>query len=226
MWHNSEKERKNVATRLAVRNPRELFMHLRNQRDLAKRVFTLSNENGLARGFSALKHAVSERMSQWYEDSGAALHNIDTHNPVDHLNDAFIQQNPDLYSIELHESNVYHNTVTIAQTDENLDVDGNGQIATHIVKKRPQDMLADDIRNMDVWAPQTITINPVRSMRDQSRIPVWQRAMNTRHVDRDPDGLRRSKKNSSWEAPVMGYGSVMDELYRSSRDREYGFTSM
>ena len=87
-------------------------------------------------------------------------------------------------------------------------------------------MLADDIKELNVW--QQYDINTDRSKyRYGNTIPVWQRSMNVRHVDRSNEGLREGNDSfrSSLDTPIYAYDmrKVRDMVARFEDEKWFGF---
>jgi hypothetical protein len=88
-------------------------------------------------------------------------------------------------------------------------------------------LLADDIKELNVW--QQFDINTDKNkFRYQNTIPVWQRSMNIRHVDRSNEGLREGNDpyRSSLDAPVYAYDmrQVRDIVGRYQDQYGYPFS--
>lgn len=83
--------------------------------------------------------------------------------------------------------------------------------------KKFKDFLADDIKNYDVWSPDTVIVN--KSMyRNENRYPI-NNINPSRHYDRGNEGLRSyNPETASRLAPIYGYD--MSEIYRR-QDQEY-----
>ena len=115
------------------------------------------------------------------------------------MNDIFQQHN-----------NVYNTSVTIGHY---LDDDTNKILTT---RKQYKDLTAEDIKNVDVWAPVTVEAN-YSQYRYQNQIPIWQRSMNIRHNDRDNEGFRhKDSDRASLNNQIHGYN--MEEIYKASID--------
>lgn len=66
-------------------------------------------------------------------------------------------------------------------------------------KEKPLDELtAEDIGTVDVWAQQEISITS-KAFRDHNRIPFYQYTMHNRHYDRGNDGLHHESDRASLE---------------------------
>jgi hypothetical protein len=88
-------------------------------------------------------------------------------------------------------------------------------VLTHENIKKPYDkMTAEDYKNIDVWS-ETETLVKNKDSRYANRIPIWQKSMNTRHYDRDNDGLHHaSYERSSLDVFQRGYD--MSNIYKGS----------
>lgn len=216
MFSLSRKEIENQPTTIYKKSNAASFMNLANQRFLTKKIYILHKSNNGVMPYLYFKEHIPIRMRNWIDgkDMGSYSHliagSIDT---LDYINKMFISDNYDLYSIQYvnhnysHlDSNVYRNTLDISYADENENI--------FILKKKPNELLAEDYRNMDVWSEQsTETTN--NNNRNRNNIPFWQRTMNIRHYDRNNQGYHHAdSKRASLDTPVYGYGNEMRKLYK------------
>lgn len=80
-------------------------------------------------------------------------------------------------------------------------------------QKRGDMLLADDIKQLDVWKPYQIDRSN-RNFRYKNKIPIWQKSMQIRHYDRSNEGLTYSRENSEREGIIRGYN--MSSIYNTS----------
>lgn len=77
---------------------------------------------------------------------------------------------------------------------------------------RMQDVLADDIPTINVWATQD-TQRENKNFRYENKIPVWQWSMNTRHYDKSNEGFACGDPDrASLDNPIYGYD--MKPIYK------------
>lgn len=215
MFSLSRKEIDNQSTVIHRKSNALSFMNLTNQRFLTKKIYlTHKSNNGIA-PYLYFKEKVPLRMRDWINKKEINSYNhlilgsIDT---LEYLNKIFISDNHDLHAVSGSEylpsdSNVYQNQLVISYPNEfNEDIT--------ILKKKPNELLAEDYRNIDVWSEQTTeTIN--KNYRYKNTIPFWQRTMNIRHYDRNNQGYHHADSNrASLDTPVYGYGNDIKKLYK------------
>jgi hypothetical protein len=217
MFGLSRKEIENQPTIIHRKDNVLSFMNLSNQRALTKKIYLLHKSNNGLLTYLHFKELVPFRMKSWIYQKDVNKYRQLTAGAIDvleYLNKVFISDNYDLYSIISRESkytpldsNVYRSTVNVSYSigDESQDI--------LILKKKANELLAEDYRNMDVWAEQTTEVTN-KTHRYGNAIPVWQRTMNIRHYDRDNQGYHHADSaRASLDTPVYGYGDEMQKLY-------------
>lgn len=221
MYSVSRKEINNIPTGLILKDNKTIFMSRENQIFLTKKMYRMHKNNHGLSTYLHFKDLIPNRMRQWISNKkinqsrDAVLYGIDM---LNYLNDMFIRDNADVYTFKPNEhlenvpdKNVYKGSYTIAHYADN-----DGDI--YFTQKKPTELLADDIRNLDVWGEQTTYVSN-ENMRYNNQIPYWQKNMNIRHYDRGNEGYRASVKNSSLEGKLNGYKYAMDELVKLSQNK-------
>lgn len=113
---------------------------------------------------------------------------------LEFLNEKFLVNHAHIYDkANIHSRNVFHVKDTITEKCDRR------------VKKRYDEMTADDYKSIDVWQDdQTYTYDKLN--RYGNAVPMWQKSMNIRHYDRDNDGLHTSNpERASLDNQVHGY---------------------
>jgi hypothetical protein len=102
--------------------------------------------------------------------------------------------------------NVFHTTGLI--TDE----------CNNQYMKQYDNMFAEDHHTVDTWQPLDIfTYN--KKNRYSNKIPIWQKSMNTRHLDKSNDGLHTADSDrASINTQTRGYN--MDNIIKGSTSYE------
>jgi hypothetical protein len=123
------------------------------------------------------------------------------------LNKKFIRDHSHLYDrANRSDSNVFHTTGRI--TDE----------CNNQFMKQYDTMLADDYHTVDTWQPLNIFTDNKQN-RYCNKIPIWQRSMNTRQLDKSNDGLHSSYSDrASLDNQNRGYN--MDNIIKGSTSYE------
>jgi hypothetical protein len=123
------------------------------------------------------------------------------------LNKKFIITHSHLYHIENNSDlNVFHTTGRI--TD----------VCNNEFMKKYDKMLAADYHTVDTWQPLNIFIDNTQN-RYNNKIPVWQRSMNTRQLDKSNDGLHSAYSDrASLNTQTRGYN--MDNIIKGSTSYE------
>lgn len=123
------------------------------------------------------------------------------------LNKKFIINHSHLYDRENRSDlNVFHTTGRV--TDE----------CNNEFMKKYDTMLAADHHTVDTWQPLNIFTSDDKN-RYGNKIPVWQRSMNTRQLDRSNDGLHSAYSDrASLNNQTRGYN--MDNIIKGSTSYE------
>jgi hypothetical protein len=189
-----------------------MFMSKSNQIHVTKQIYLAHKNNHGVLGYLHFKTIVPNRMYFWISNKNLNNDpNIDKFiDIISFLNKLFIRDNSDLYEFKppgqeiVPEKNVYRSQATFAFHLDNGD--------TQTFSKKYQDLTAEDIRNIDVWAPVNTDISNMNK-RYKNEIPSWQKSMNVRNYSRDNDGLRSNCDRSSLNNMISGYGSDMKMLH-------------
>lgn len=216
MFGLSRKEVENLPTHIVKVKNINGFMSPANQRLLTKKIYLLHTGNNGTATYSYLKALIPRRMNKWVNSmdvNGFKKLTYDSVDMITYLNKLFVTDNSDLYEIIrmgiASESNVYRNRLTIGYVTEEVE---NGVYRTVTAEKKPEELLAEDIRNLDVWAEQTVEISDNRN-RYGNTVPIWQRSLHKRHYDTANQGYHHSDSNrASLDSPVYGYGDEMQKL--------------
>ena len=81
------------------------------------------------------------------------------------------------------------------------------------IKKRFDQLTADDIPTLDLWADQQISVSDNRHWLG-NKLPVWRTSIHTRNIDREGGGMRMSNPDrASLETPVFNYN--MSNIYNT-----------
>lgn len=207
----SVKEINNKPTKICRKNDINMFMSRSNQIHVTKQIYLAHKNNHGILGYLYFKTIVPSRMYFWVSNKNLE-NNPDIDKFIDivtFLNKLFIKDNSDLFEFKapgediMAEQNVYKAEATFAY---HLD---NG--STYAISKKFQDLTAEDIRNIDVWAPQTTDISNINK-RYRNEIPAWQKSMNVRNYSRENEGLRTTANRSSLNNILNGYGDDMKML--------------
>ncbi len=211
MYGVSKKEIMNKPTILYRKDNSVSFMNLSNQRLLTKKIYIMhKNNNGLLQ-YLYFKEIVPVRMQEWINKKN--INSLKTLRSgsldmIDYLNKLFINDNNDLYALTGYEyqhmdSNVYRTKLSIQHEHD-----------APVVQKCPKEMLLDDIRNMDVWAKQTIEVSN-KNKRYNNAIVPWQASMHKRNYDLSNQGYKHADPNrASLENSIYGYGDDIKRLYK------------
>lgn len=209
MFSLSKKEIINEPTTIYRKENTASFMSLSNQRFLTKKIYLLHRSNNGILGYLHFKESVPLRMRNWVQKQDANQYKQVINGSIDiltYLNKIFVHDNYDLYSIK------YSNTVDVSYS-----IGDNAQDIV-ILKKKPEEIMACDYANMDVWTEQTT--EATNNVRYNNKIPHWQRTMNIRHYDRNNQGFQHADSNrASLDTPVHGYGDEMKKLCKLSDSR-------
>jgi len=89
-------------------------------------------------------------------------------------------------------------------------------VESGIIKRRPDELTAEEIKNVDVWEPiENYTDNS--KFRRNNKFRVWQTSVHNRHYDRSNEGLQHRNSNvSSRTVPQRGYDmtTIYDQTNR------------
>ena len=100
------------------------------------------------------------------------------------------------------------------------------EFENNIREIRNSNLLADDIKELNVWRPYDIN-NDKSKYRYNNTIPFWQRSMNIRHTDRSNEGFREGNDayRSSLDNPIYAYDMrrVKDLMSRYQNEEWFGF---
>ncbi len=193
-------------------------MNVANQRYLTKKIYLLHRSNNGLLKYLDFKNLVPSRMSTWIQSSKLRDKNINNYRAaaidgldmLAYLNERFIKNNYDLYSIHGYEppqtdSNVYRNKLLVTYM-----TDGG---KTLIVEKNPNELLAGDMGNIDVWAKQTVEVSNANKRYNNAIVP-WQASMHTRNYDRGNQGYAHADfGRASLDTPIYGYGPDIKKLH-------------
>ncbi len=191
------------------------FMDLSNQRLLTKKIYILHKSNNGFATYLYFKDIIPLRMKEWVTKVEVNKYNelvLGGSDVLEYLNKKFITENYDLYSENSpdympFETNVYKSKISVSYPT----MDNSSGI---IVKKRPDELLADDYKNIDVWGEQVENLTD-KNYRYQNKIPFWQRTMNIRHYDRSNQGYHHSNPNrASLDVPIYGNKNEMSTLIK------------
>ena len=108
----------------------------------------------------------------------------------------FNQHQPDLNPFKL-----YYQTGNVNEYEDN------------VVSKRLDTYTAEDVKNADLWSEYNIYTQN-NKFRNKNRPYAWQYSVQKQRrygLDKDNDGLRYTKENSSLEVPIRGYD--MSDIY-------------
>jgi hypothetical protein len=144
-----------------------------------------------------LQYKIPEMMIKWSNEQTinefADLNNniIIT---VQFLNKKFIINHSHLYDRpNKSDLNVFHTVGRV--TDE----------CNNQYKKKYDEMLAPDYSTIDTWQPLNIYTYD-KAHRYGNKIPIWQKSMNTRHFDKENDGLQAAYSDrASLNNQIRGY---------------------
>lgn len=215
MFALSRKDIANRPTPIRNINVQEIFLSDSNQRNIAKQLFNLHKAINGKKTYFYFKEIASKRMVAWaykknIKDTKQLVYDV---NLLDFINKTFIRENEDLYKIAIPgDSNVYETAVPVSYPDLYEE-------EARIFEKKPNELLAEDIRNIDVWRKQTTEVNS-NVFRYRNTIPVWQKSMNIRHYDIANQGLHHSDSNrASLEGLNRGYGKDFYNLQQTTKAR-------
>lgn len=192
MFGLSRKDIINYPTNLIKIDNLTVFMSAPNRVYLTKQIYNLHKANNGLKCYLHFKEVVPDKMKEWlYDKKYLTFKVLNSMDIIEFMNKQFIKDHENLYIGELMESNVYRSKLTILHDDM-------------VMVKKPDELLAEDIRNIDVWAPQT-TEAASASFRYKNTIPFWQKSMNTRHYDRSNQGLAHADPDrASLTPPASG----------------------
>lgn len=214
MFGLSKKEIENRPTQIRKKDNFASFMNLSNQRHLTKKIYLLHKSNNGLLTYLHFKDIVPLKMKEWIQKKDINKYRATISaviDMLDYLNKLFISDNYELYTIMGYEvpnidSNVYRNKLLISYITD----DDN----TLVIEKRPEEMLVEDIRNLDVWAEQTIEVSN-KNRRYNNQIVPWQASMHTRNYDRTNQGYAHADPTrASLETPIYGYGDEIKKLHK------------
>ena len=178
-----------------------LFMCEKNVTYLFRHIYLKHCQNGGSTPEELFRRAMPELMRDW-----GLKENIDSFDggfnwvlTLDYLNNKFVRDHADYYTIEGADTNVFKAVVPVGTMNEY-----DGLVYS---SKQYKEMTAADYQNLDVYGPlQTFVSSASGPYRNANRIPVNQRSMNTRQFSRENDGLRSEHwARASLEAPIRGY---------------------
>jgi hypothetical protein len=222
MNYLSKKERENVPTNIMHKNYKDIFMGVSNQREVVKSIYNIHKFNGGILNYLYFKGIVPHLMYKWVSDFDVNHYQYNA-DIIEYMNKEFIKQNPSLYELKIKDDSLELRNAPYVQTDKKIKLDANVYRNTaslgfvddcgnvQIAEKRFNNLLACDYNLIDVWAPQTTEYTNA-NMRLGNKIPIWQKSMNIRHYERDANGFRASRNDSSLGVPIRGYGGDFNDM--------------
>lgn len=214
----SVKEINNRPTQICRKDELSMFMSKTNQINVTKQIYLLHKSNHGVLGYLHFKMNVPNRMYFWISNKNLNNDpNVDKFiDIVAFLNKMFIKDNSDLYEFKSAENDdLLDKNVYKSQAMFGLHLD-DGSIISY--SKDYQNLTAEDIRNLDVWTPQTVEVSNINK-RYKNEVPVWQKSMNTRNYSRDNEGLRTTSNRASLNTIISGYGDDM-KLIRKLKEAQ------
>jgi hypothetical protein len=136
---------------------------------------------------------------------------------LDYINDKFIKDHKEYYTIQGSDTNVFKAEVPVGHMNE-----FDGKVYE---KKKYDEMTAQDYQNLDVYGPMQAFAQNKEKNRYKNKIPVWQRSMNIRQYSKENEGLAsNSWARASLEVPIRGY--KMDNIVATTgREKDLSWTN-
>ena len=224
-YNISIKQKNNQPYFLPVKSNYVLFMCQNNQKYLSKKIYLLHKTNHGQMGYFFFKINVFKRMKRWanLNDINNFSHMVNINLPGDilyYINQKFINDNIDLFEINgglnniirLPNENPYKSKIDIGHYVNEM-----GEVVSE--KKKYEDMLTEDIRNLDVWQKETVYLND-DVYRYKNKMPEWQTSMHKRHYDRTNEGLAHIESDrASLDNQIHGYN--MAPIWAASESYKY-----
>lgn len=174
----------------------QMFLSSRNVYLLVHHIISLNVKNNTKTTSVVLKKKVPMYMAQW-----ADKQKINDYEGIDSilvtmifLNKSFLKDHPELYNrADCSGVNVFRTTSRV--TDR----------CNRQSNKTSDDIMAHEYHTLDLSAPrETFVTN--KNSRYCNAVPIWQKSMNTRHLDRSNDGLHDAEsERASLSNQLHGY---------------------
>lgn len=117
---------------------------------------------------------------------------------LDYINDKFIKDHKEYYTVEGSDTNIFKVEVPVGHMNE-----FDGKVYE---KKKYDEMTAQDYQNLDVYGPMQVFTQNGEKNRYKNKIPTWQRSMNIRQYSKENEGLAsNSWARASLVVPIRGY---------------------
>lgn len=202
-----DENNKTISEAFSSINNEKVFMSQSNVRYLIKHMYILHRKNEGKHNKNIFDKNVPYLMKQWALkenlNSFEGLNNFHWVLTMDYINQKFVKDNKKYFDTGIPETNVFRTKELVGNFNE---FDGNT-----LVKKKYDEMTAEDYRTLDVYGPVKVFTQNKGVYRNENKIPVWQRSMNIRHYSKDNEGLHSCNwARASLEVPIRGYGGQPD----------------
>ena len=221
---NSVKDKKNRALQgidyTAISN--EIVFNSRsNVAYITKHMYLKHRNNGGNIPKDLFSQAMPSIMKTWSVeqnlDSYEGWNNYNYILTLDYINDKFVNDHKDYYSVQGSDTNVFKAVVPVGYMNE-----FDGKVYE---SKKYDEMTAEDYQNLDVYGPmQAFTQNSEKN-RYKNKIPTWQRSMNIRQYSTENEGLSSNTwERASLEVPIRGYGGQPNIIATTEKNQELSWT--
>ncbi len=206
----SVKDEKNMTlpgVNFAAISNEQVFNSKSNVEYVTKHMFLKHKYNGGFISRDIFSKAMPLIMKTWSVtqnlDSFEGWNNYNYILTLDYINDKFINDHKEYYTMQGADTNVFKAQVPVGHMNE-----FDGKVYE---KKKYDEMTAQDYQNLDVYGPMQVFTQNSENNRYKNQIPVWQRSMNIRPYSKENEGLAsNSWARSSLETPIRGY--KMDKI--------------
>jgi len=195
-------------TYTAISNERT-FMSAPNVTYITKYMYLKHRKNGGTSPRNLYESSMPSLMKAWSVtenlDSFEGWNNYHWILTMDYINNKFIEDHKDYYTVQGSDTNVFKAHVPVGHQNE---YDG-----VVYETKKMDEFNHLDMQNYDVWDKMQAFTQNKKVYRNNNEFPVWQTSTQTRHYSRENEGLQSdSWARASLETPQRGYGGGMDHI--------------
>jgi hypothetical protein len=215
-----EKNRTLPGVNFAAISNEEVFNSQSNVTYVTKHMYLKHRYNGGFTPRDVFEKAIPLIMKTWSIkqnlDSFEGWNNYHYILTLDYINDKFIKDHKEYYTVQGSDTNVFKIQVPVGHMNE-----FDGKVYE---KKKYDEMTAQDYQNLDVYGPmQAFTQNSEKN-RYKNKIPTWQRSMNIRQYSKDNEGLAsKSWSRASLSTPIRGY-NMKNIVATTGRENDLSWT--
>lgn len=215
----------NRPSRYTIPDNYTLFLLPENMENITASLYSVHQKHGFGTPIEDFRNAVRDEMYRWAAKYKNKINNIDALGTntrdyvllLEYINRTFIKEAYDsvINSIPTrvgpHEANIagkYHVGT--------VDPDPMFRRGTGMEWKTQKELMAEDYRTIDVWANTATDVSTAfrTPYRDNNRIGADQISRHKRNYDTNPDGLRFTRENASWENNHMRGYDIDYQIYK------------